>query len=58
MARRYEELSDELRGWVVNNSIGSHVKSETGYMKLGKSLARGKSKIIKSYTRLGRAGRR
>jgi hypothetical protein len=56
--RRYEELCDELRSGVVNNSIGTYVKSETGYINLGKSLTRGKSKIIKSYTRLGRAGRR
>ena len=52
--RRYEKLADELSDWVVNNWIGQYVKSETGLDKLREVSAKGKSKLIKSYTKLGR----
>ncbi len=54
--RRYDELSDDLRyGWVVNNWVGQYVKDETGLNSLRKVSTKGKSKIIKSYTKLGHA---
>ncbi len=32
--RRYDELSDDLRDWVVNNWIGKYVKEITGLYNL------------------------
>ena len=52
--RRYQELSDELSNWVVNNWIGKYVKAETGLEILRVVSAKGNSRLIKSYTKLGR----
>jgi hypothetical protein len=52
--RHYEELADELSDWVVNNWIGQYVKEITGLESLRQVSAQGKSKLIKSYTKLGR----
>ena len=52
--RRYQELSDELSDWVVNNWIGKYVRAETGLETLRVVSAKGKSGLIKSYTKLGR----
>ena len=52
--RRYQELSDELSDWVVNNWSGKYVKAETGLKNLCVVSAKGKSGLIKSYTKLGR----
>jgi len=51
--RRYDELSDDLRGWVVNNWIGRYAKAETGLHSLREVSAKGKSNIITAYTKLG-----
>ncbi|MBT4309965.1 MAG: hypothetical protein HOD49_06075 [Anaerolineae bacterium] len=52
--RRYEELNDELNDGVVNQWAGHYVKSETGQESLRVVSAKGKSGLIKSYTKLGR----
>jgi hypothetical protein len=52
--RRYKDLSDELSDWVVNNWIGKYVRAETGLETLRVVSAKGKSGLIKSYTKLGR----
>ena len=52
--RRYQELSDELSNGVVNQWIGKYVKSETGLDDLRVASVKGKSGLIKSYTKLGR----
>src|SRR6266498_4502125 len=50
--RRYDELSDDLRDWVVNNWIGKYVKEITGLYSLREVSAKGKSNIITAYTKL------
>lgn len=49
--RRYDELSDELRAWVVNNWIGQYTKEITGLNTVREVDAK-KSKLIKNYTKL------
>ena len=51
--RRYKELGEELRPWVVNNWIGKHVKDLTG-MKSVRQVPAKEVKIITSYTKLSR----
>ena len=51
--RRYDELCDDLRDAVVNPLIGQLVKEETGLASLREVSTKGKSHIIKSYTKLG-----
>ena len=52
--RRYQELSGELSNGVVNQWIGKYVKAETGLDDLCVASAKGKSGLIKWYTKLGR----
>ena len=52
--RRYQELSDELSDGVVNIMIGKYVRAETGLESLRVASAKGKSGLVKSYTKLGR----
>jgi hypothetical protein len=52
--RLYDELSEELRAWVVNNAIGSYVKSETGLNRLREVTVKGKCSLITKYSKLGR----
>ena len=49
--RRYRELSEELRSWVVNNWIGRYTKQLTGLQTVRKVEAK-RSEIITSYTKL------
>ena len=49
--KRYHELGDELRLWVVNNWIGQYTKINTGLNSENQVDAK-RSKLIKSYTRL------
>jgi len=51
--RRYDKLCDELRDAVVNPLIGQLVKEETGLSSLREVSTKGKSHIIKSYSKLG-----
>lgn len=51
--RRYDELSAELRAWVVNNWIGKYVKDITGLNSL-RQVPIEDGHIITSYTKLGR----
>jgi len=51
--RRYDELCDELRDALVNAEISQIVKEETGLIELRKVSTKGKSHILKSYTKLG-----
>jgi len=53
--RRYDVLNEELSKDVVNNWIGKYVKEITGLNSLGSDSAKGKSKIITAYTKLGMA---
>ena len=55
--RRYDELCDELRDAVVNPLIGQFVKEETGLVSLREVSTKGKSHIIKSYTKLSNGGK-
>ena len=52
--RRYDELCDELRDWVVNNWIGKYVKEITGLYSLREVSTEGQGHIIHGYTKLGR----
>ena len=49
--RRYDELSDELRYWVVNNSIGYYTKEITG-LRSGRKAVAHDCDLIGSYTKL------
>jgi hypothetical protein len=51
--RRYDELCDTLRDAVVNAAISQFVKEETGLINLREVSTKGKSHLIKSYTKLG-----
>lgn len=53
--RRYDELCDDLRDSVVNPLIGQLVKDETGMISLHEVSTKGKSHILRAYTKLGRA---
>lgn len=53
---RYDQLCDDLRDAVVNPLIGQLVKEETGLISLREVSTKGKSHIIKSYTKLGHRG--
>ena len=55
--RRYDELCDALRDSVVNPLIGQRVKEETGLVSLHEVSTKGKSHILRSYTKLGPAKR-
>ena len=52
--RRYDELCDDLRDSVVNPLIGKIVKEETGLNSLYEVSTKGKSHILRAYTKLGR----
>lgn len=47
----YQELSSDLRHWVVNNWIGQYVKKITGKETLREVPAK-RSKLITAYTKL------
>lgn len=49
--KRYSELSDELRHWVVNNWIGQYTKQLTGLRTIREVDAK-RSHIITAYTKL------
>ena len=49
---RYNELSDELRDWVVNNWIGKYTKELAG-MKSLKEVTVPSGYFITAYTKLG-----
>jgi negative regulator of sigma E activity len=49
--RRYDQESDELRAWVVNNHIGLYAKEVTGMATVRKVAAK-RSKLITAYTKL------
>lgn len=49
--RRYNELSEELRHWVVNNWIGQYTKAITGLRSLREVDAK-RSNLITAYTKL------
>ena len=49
--RKYLQLSDELKHWVVNNWIGQYTKEITGGQTLRLVDAR-RSKLITGYTQL------
>jgi hypothetical protein len=49
--RRYLQLSDEIKHWVVNNWIGQYAKEITGGQTLREVEAR-RSKLITGYTKL------
>jgi hypothetical protein len=53
LRQRYDELSAELRPQVVNNWIGQYTKQMVGMESIRQVNAR-RSKLIKSYTKLGR----
>jgi hypothetical protein len=53
LRHRYDELSAELRPQVVNNWIGQYTKQMVGMESIRQVNAR-RSKLIKSYTKLGR----
>jgi hypothetical protein len=53
LRQRYDELSAELRPQVVNNWIGQYTKQMVG-MESVRQVKAGRSKLIKSYTKLGR----
>jgi hypothetical protein len=55
--RRYDELCDDLRDAVVNPAISQYVKEETGLLNLREVSTRGKSHIIRTYTKLVPAGK-
>ena len=51
---RYDKLCDELRDSVVNPLIPQLVIEETGLVSLREVSTKGKSHILRSYTKLGR----
>ncbi len=51
--RRYDELCDDLRDAVVNPAIGQYIKEETGLSSLREVSTKGKSHILRKYTKLG-----
>ena len=55
--RRYDELCDDLRDSVVNPLIGQYVKEETGLISLREVSTKGKSHILRTYTKLVPSGR-
>jgi len=52
---RYERLCDELRDAVVNPLIGELVQEETGLSPMYEVSTKGKSHIVKKYSKLGRS---
>ena len=54
--RRYDELCDDLRDSVVNPLISQYVKEETGLISLREVSTKGKSHILRTYTKLGPSG--
>ena len=50
---RYDRLCDELRDSVVNPLIPQLIKEETGLNSLYEVSMKGKSHILKKYTKLG-----
>lgn len=48
---RYEELSADLRDWVVHNWIGRYTKQVTG-LNTGREVPAQPGNFIKSYTKL------
>jgi hypothetical protein len=51
--RRYDQLCDELRDAVVNPAISQYIKEETGLSSLREVSTKGKSHILRTYTKLG-----
>jgi hypothetical protein len=51
LRKRYDELSADLRAWVVNNWIGQYVKQITGGQSIREVSAK-RSKLITGYTKL------
>jgi len=49
--QRYQELSSDLRYWVVNNWIGQYVRKITGKQSIREVTAK-RSKLITGYTKL------
>ena len=49
--RRYEELSADLRDWVVNNWIGQYTKQITG-LNTDRQVPAKPDNLIKSYSKL------
>jgi hypothetical protein len=49
--QRYDELSADLRAWVVNNWIGQHTKTFTGMQTL-REVAAKRATLIQNYTKL------
>lgn len=52
---RYDDLCDDFRDSVVNPLIGEIVKQETGLPALREVSTKGKSHIVRTYTKLGPA---
>ncbi len=50
---RYDDLCDDFRDSVVNPLIGEIVKEETGLSSLREVSTKGKSHIVRTYTKLG-----
>ena len=48
------DLSDDFSNDIVNNWIGKYVKDQVGFNSVKQVSAAGKSKLITSYTKLGR----
>ena len=53
LRRRYEELANTLRDWVVNNWIGMYVSDITA-MKALRQVAAKRTKLVKGYRKLSR----
>jgi hypothetical protein len=51
--RRYDELCDDLRDAVVSAGISQYVKEESGLSNLREVSTKGKSHLIRTYTKLG-----
>lgn len=49
--KQYDDLSGDLRSWVVNNWIGQYVKEITGLTRARQVDAK-RAKIVKSYSKL------
>jgi hypothetical protein len=53
--RRYDDLCDELRDAVVNSGISQYIKEETGLVSLYEVSTKGKSHILRAYSKLGKS---
>jgi hypothetical protein len=50
--QRYDELSADLRTWVVNNWVGKHTKRMTGMQTLREVSAK-RTTLTQNYSKLG-----